>query len=237
MVLLESPASQPETAPATVRGPAASSVASPAVTGSVEVLESPQDGPDPRSLAGHNSGVRAKKIAQARSALNIRPLSRIVFSDSAVDEDPPTASLQLAGLPQELQELFKLIDVDNSGSIEWEEFLAFALPSGADYGRINQLWLQLLSGQAATIAAEVEAMKDSLQVVGPLRPVHLPLLSDSGRMVVLLTRAVPLLHAVLPAGHQRCGSRGGDVDAACPAGHGGRGACSLHQSFTGSGKR
>ena len=75
------------------------------------------------------------------------------------------ASLQLAGLPQGMQELFKQIDVDSSGSVEWDEFLAFALPLGADYGHIKQLWQQLSGWQATAVAAELEVMKGSLQVV------------------------------------------------------------------------
>ena len=98
--------------------------------------------------------------------------SDVAASASHTETEVPAASLQLSGLPQGLRELFKQIDVDNSGSVDQEEFLAFALPSGADYERISQLWLQLLGGQAAAVAAEMEAMKDSLQVVLAFEPMH-----------------------------------------------------------------
>ena len=54
--------------------------------------------------------------------------------------------------------------MDSNTSVEWQEFLAFALPSGKSYGHIKQLWEQLLGGQASSVAAEVEAMDGSLQV-------------------------------------------------------------------------
>ena len=81
-----------------------------------------------------------------------------------------TASLQLTGLPGELKELLGKIDVDRSNSIEWEEFLSYALSSNLTYGQIEELWRQLLAGRAADVAAELQGMRHPPQVPPPPPP-------------------------------------------------------------------
>ena len=76
-----------------------------------------------------------------------------------------TPSLQLGTLPEWLSAILTVVDVDASGSIEWEEFLAFALSSGLDYGRIKKLWHQLLNNETSDAAAEFQGMKGQAQVI------------------------------------------------------------------------
>eukprot|EP00966_Prymnesium_polylepis_P121374 2805026-Prymnesium_polylepis.1 len=78
-------------------------------------------------------------------------------------DEQPEASLQLESLPPELKVLLQPIDVDSSGTVEWEEFLAFALPSGVCYERIRHLWLQLNGEQAGAYVAEVKALSPAPQ--------------------------------------------------------------------------
>ena len=82
-------------------------------------------------------------------------------------DEPPEPALQLEALPSELKAHLQPIDADNSGTVEWEEFLAYALPSGLEFNRIRQLWKQLSSDQAGAFYAEVKAMAPTAQVRTP----------------------------------------------------------------------
>eukprot|EP00966_Prymnesium_polylepis_P034807 809252-Prymnesium_polylepis.1 len=85
------------------------------------------------AVACHGS---ARQVAVADSDAKERRSSIRRRSDAPAlypCDEQPEPSLQLEALPPELKAQLQLIDVDSSGTVEWEEFLAFALPSGVCY--------------------------------------------------------------------------------------------------------
>eukprot|EP00966_Prymnesium_polylepis_P072967 1694585-Prymnesium_polylepis.1 len=117
----------------------------------------------PENFEPSPSKAKAAEQAEERRSIRRRSDAPNLYSSDDAPIATDEASLLLQVLPQELKAMLQPIDVHKSGIIEWEEFLAFALPSGLDYDRVRQLWQQLISGPTRATSAEVEVMSSPPQ--------------------------------------------------------------------------
>ena len=120
--------------------------------------------PPPLSGDGSSASKVAQSRTQSRTSIRRRSDAPLLYTSAGLSAAEPEQPLQLSMLPSGLVELLAEIDVDNSGTVEWEEFLAFALPSGSEYGHIKRVWRQLLSGEYLSVGEELHKMKGSQQV-------------------------------------------------------------------------
>ena len=81
------------------------------------------------AVAVEGVAVEVNREAKRALAEQVAEAAQKAAADTEAD-NTLAASLQLAGLPQGMQELFKQIDVDSSGSVEWDEFLALPCLQG-----------------------------------------------------------------------------------------------------------